>query len=107
MSFPPCKLVFVAFSQLNLKLLRHRKYFRVLFFLHREDVETGGLERIVLAESTPCGMEFQLLCSTANLWFSTFSLHFVLFLGWGVDMWSLVRTFQLKFERTFNSSSRI
>jgi hypothetical protein len=99
-----------------LKLFQHKKKdFRVLFFLHIKDVETSGLELIVLAESTPCGVEFQLSCSTEqwhgqfvvlNLFIAFFFCVFC-FLGWCVDVWSLVLTFQLKFEKTFTSSSRI
>jgi hypothetical protein len=95
-----------------LKSFQHRKDFKVLFFLHRKDVETSGLELIVLAQSTPCGMEFQLWGPTEQHGQFVVLNLFIAFLFcfggvWCVDMWSLVLTFQLKFERTFTSSSRI
>jgi hypothetical protein len=82
-----------------LKSFQHRKDFRVFFFLHKKDVETSGLELIVLAESTPCGMEFQLSCSTEqwhgqfvvlNLFIAFFSGFFL----WG-GVWTCGRCFLL------------
>jgi hypothetical protein len=77
---------------LNLKSFRHRKDFRVLFSLHRKDLETSGLELIVLAESTPCGMELQLSCSTEQ-WHGQFVvLNLLIAFFFGFFFWGGVWT---------------
>jgi hypothetical protein len=84
-------------------LFQHKKKdFRVLFFLHIKDVETSGLELIVLAESTPCGVEFQLSCSTDMQWHGQFvvlnlfiAFFFWFFPGDGGGVWTCGRWFLL------------